>query len=65
MAAKFKADLGEVQVSCDDCGEEDAFSGDDFKEAMATAKMSGWRVSKDGQAWKNHCPDCAPRDDFR
>lgn len=65
MTAKFNHGLGEVRVECDKCGEEDSFSGDDFSDAMATAKMSGWKNVKVGALWENHCPDCAkPRSDF-
>lgn len=50
---------GEGRIECDDCGDEDDFSGDDFRDFLATAKSAGWAIQKTQLGWSHKCSVCA------
>ena len=53
---------GEVSLVCDDCGKGLDFPS--FQKAVAFKKKQrekpdGWRSSKEGGVWKDHCSSCS------
>ena len=42
---------------CDYCHEVSGIY-DYFDEAVEIKKENGWRSEKDGQVWRDICPDC-------
>lgn len=58
MTAHYNALRQVVTVICDNCGETEEFQGDDFRDAMASAKANEWSSKKEGSMWINNCPEC-------
>lgn len=45
-------------VQCDKCYSHEYVDVIGFKNKIQAIKESGWKVSKVGNAWYHHCPDC-------
>jgi len=47
-------------MDCDECGQTEFFDRTYFKDFIAEAKMSGWKIFKDEVGdWTHLCPSCA------
>jgi len=55
-------ELGEAEITCDECGYEETFDGFDGKiniyEVIDYMKEDGWKIYKDKNDWQHICPEC-------
>jgi hypothetical protein len=51
---------GDIEFSCDDCGEVLETDSGDFYDALDTLRAAKWRSSKDDetQEWTHQCHSC-------
>lgn len=54
----YKED-GELVAECNDCGTHEYGGTLEFREFVQSLKDLGWRISKDGEEWVHHCPECS------
>lgn len=54
----YSAVKGEGRIECDGCGDDEDFSGDDFRDFVSTAKSAGWEVTKTKEGWAHQCRTC-------
>jgi hypothetical protein len=48
------------EMECDTCGETEFFDRTYFRDFIADAKASGWKITKDDEGnWIHTCPTCA------
>ena len=47
-------------IICDECGDYEDLSADDFEDVTRQAKGLGWFIIKDEgkRVWQHYCPDC-------
>jgi len=51
-------------ITCDNCGEYEDLSADDFLDIVRQAKELGWFIIKTeawkgaGEVWQHYCPSC-------
>ena len=52
-------DGGLIRFTCDERGCRANYESDEeFKEAWAEAKASGWVAGQDRATWRHYCPKC-------
>ena len=53
-------DYGQLQLSCDVCGNETpAYDDEDFERMISAAKEDGWKITRPDGHWQHECPQCA------
>ena len=60
MSIEYDRHTCEMQVECDHCERDpEIYDGDDWDEALAYAKLDGWRTFRDKNGdWVVKCPAC-------
>lgn len=53
-------DYDQIQLSCDQCGEEFlVYDEGDFEQMISDAKAAGWKITRPEGQWQHICSDCA------
>lgn len=56
-------DHDQIQLSCDDCGNETpVYDDDQFEQMISAAKSDGWTITRPSGTWEHRCSDCALED---
>lgn len=50
----------QLQISCDQCGDEaPPYDEDEFEAMIAAAKADGWKITRPEGQWQHICAECA------
>lgn len=58
--------FGTFEMFCDEVGcdfSEEFDTDGSFQEAIAEAKLKGWKISRKDGDWHHKCPDCVEGDE--